>query len=447
MLNSWRQNQTNSSRLDGNFMKKLITSAGVAAFGVSGLQARDAPGFTRTQTERPWTVSSTIRAFYDDNYRTFPKGMPSSETFGFEVSPAVRLALPLGQTFIGTSYNFSGRYFDGRQPDQWDYSHEFDVRLDHRFSERFELNVTDSFVISSEPTVLDSFSGIITAPTRATGGSQRNAANIKFSAQLTRLLGLVLGYGNNLYSYEQTGIGSRSALLDRMEHAANLDVRFQVASQFVGIVGCQYGVSKYSGDTPLYMVGTFPGPYTEGPLSSIRDSQSHYGYVGAEYSFNSKLTGAIRVGIQSTAYDSFSNSSLSPYVDLSMAYTYKAGCSMQAGFKHSRNSTEIAAPVGAGNVGQPTLDQETSAVFGSITHQITRSLTGSLISQYQMSTFNGGAANNGDDNLWLVGLNFEYRINPHLAVELGYNYDTLESALANRSFSRNRVYMGVRATY
>jgi hypothetical protein len=130
-----------------------------------------------------------------------------------------------------------------------------------------------------------------------------------------------------------------------------------------------------------------------------------------------------------------------------MAYAYKAGCSMQAGFKHSRNSTEIAAPVGAGNVGQPTLDQETSAVFGSITHQITRSLTGSLISQYQMSTFNGGAANNDDENLWLVGLNFEYRINPHLAVELGYNYDTLESALANRSFSRNRVYIGVRATY
>jgi hypothetical protein len=30
---------------------------------------------------------------------------------------------------------------------------------------------------------------------------------------------------------------------------------------------------------------------------------------------------------------------------------------------------------------------------------------------------------------------------------LGYNYDRLDSDLAFRSFTRNRVYFGVRATY
>lgn len=438
-------------------MKKLITSAGLAAVGVTSLQAINAPDFTRVQTERPWSVTCTVRAFYDDNFTTSPATIPgpggiplkpNNETFGFEVRPSVRVSLPFDQTFIGAGYAFAGRYFDARMPDAWDFTHEFDARLNHRFSERYDLDVTDSFVITQEPTILDA-GGIITSPTRTNGDSKRNAANIKFNARLTRLIGLGLGYGNNLYSYDQTGVGSRAAILDRMEQTANIDLRFQVTPQFVGFLGYQYGMSSYNGNSPLYLIlidPTPPGTYAPGPLSNIRDSQSHYGYLGAEYMFSSQLTGAIRAGVQATSYDSFSNDSMSPYVDLSLTYAYKSGCSVTGGFKHTRNATDIVQP-NLVNTAQPTLDQETSVIYGSINHQITRNLTGSLISQYQMSTFNAGAANDRSENIWLIGLNFDYRINRHWAVELGYNFDTLSSDLPNRSFDRNRVYTGFRATY
>jgi hypothetical protein len=108
----------------------------------------------------------------------------------------------------------------------------------------------------------------------------------------------------------------------------------------------------------------------------------------------------------------------------------------QVGITHSRNATDAAA-----------LDQETTLLWGSISHHITPNLIGSLLVQGQSSTFQGGSPD-GDEELYLIsGLNFTYNINPHFLAEAGYNFDRLDSDLSNRSYSRNRVYLGVRATY
>jgi hypothetical protein len=48
---------------------------------------------------------------------------------------------------------------------------------------------------------------------------------------------------------------------------------------------------------------------------------------------------------------------------------------------------------------------------------------------------------------YLVGLNCQYRFNPHFSAELGYSYDLLDSDIPGRGFDRNRVYAGVTATY
>ena len=44
-------------------------------------------------------------------------------------------------------------------------------------------------------------------------------------------------------------------------------------------------------------------------------------------------------------------------------------------------------------------------------------------------------------------MNLTYEINRFLAAEAGYNYDRLDSDLSFRSFTRNRVYVGLRASY
>src|SRR5262249_42760547 len=110
---------------------------------------------------------------------------------------------------------------------------------------------------------------------------------------------------------------------------------------------------------------------------------------------------------------------------------------------HDRNATDLFEVQN----GRVTTDAESTAVYGTINHRIMPRLYGSLTGQFQNSTLNGGGLDNVDEQYYLIGLNVEDRFNPHLSPHAGYNYDRLESEVGSRSFDRNRVYIGVTASY
>ena len=64
-------------------MKKLFISVGLAAAGTAGLQAAYAPDQGPDAT-RMWSLSGSLRGFYDNNYTTASTPDGSG---GFEVSP------------------------------------------------------------------------------------------------------------------------------------------------------------------------------------------------------------------------------------------------------------------------------------------------------------------------------------------------------------------------
>ena len=113
------------------------------------------------------------------------------------------------------------------------------------------------------------------------------------------------------------------------------------------------------------------------------------------------------------------------------------------GVRHTRMATDI----GFITASTPTLDQEATTAYAEVNHKITAKLNGNLIAQFQHGTFEAGGADGQSEDLFLVGANVSYEINKFLAAEAGYNYDRLDSDLADRSFTRNRVYIGIRATY
>ena len=80
-------------------MKKLFVTVGLAAVGVSGLQAQFAPGITSEDMSKPWSVGATLRGFYDDNYLTLPKAFARS-SYGVEVSPAFSVNQTVDQTSV-----------------------------------------------------------------------------------------------------------------------------------------------------------------------------------------------------------------------------------------------------------------------------------------------------------------------------------------------------------
>ena len=114
------------------------------------------------------------------------------------------------------------------------------------------------------------------------------------------------------------------------------------------------------------------------------------------------------------------------------------------GFTQSRNATDVIAPTASGKI---TEDQESSVIYGSLNHQITPRLIGSLVGQIQYSTFNGGTFDGQSQTWYSLGLNLAYTITPHVSTEIGYNYDDLTSDVPGEKYSRNRVYLGVTGTY
>ena len=328
----------------------MLTSVGLVALGATGLQAAYAPGLSTMETSKPWTVSATLRGFYDDNYTTAPKGS-ELHSFGFEVRPSLGLNISTSQTYIGLRYVYDLKYYEDRPNNSFDHTHQFDAVLSHTISERYSLDLSDSFVIAQEPELLAPTGGVFV---RTDGNNIRNQASASFHAQLTTVLSLMLGYDNTLIDYQQDASdvaaaggteASRSALLDRMEHLARINLRWQALPQTLGILGYQFGIVDYTSNESLDPLFDPTGAVSP---SNIRNSRSHYVYLGADHTFRPDLTASVRVGGQYTEYvnNPAGETTLSPYVDASATYTYMPGSFVQLGLKHARNATDVGVVAG-----------------------------------------------------------------------------------------------------
>jgi hypothetical protein len=421
-------------------MKKLIASAGLLAIGVTGLKAQYAPGLSRTESSKPWSISASLRGFYDDNYFAQTKDL-AQDSFGFEVRPRIAFNLPREQTYFGGAYTYSMKYYEDRHDDPMDHTHEVDLKLDHRFNERFKIALNDSFVYAQEPEVVEGGNTITTFRTDA--DVMRNRASIELTAQATETFGIQFGYENGWYDYQDDDDpGSRSAVLDRLEHTLRLDGRWQARPDLVGIIGYTINLIDYTGDELLVR---YLGPTPANALKSDdRNSVSQFGYVGAQYTLSEEISFDGRVGVEYIDFTELDETDWSPYADVSGTYRYIPGSYVQVGVRHRHNPTDLA---GDGTESGVILDQETTTVYGSLHHRITARISGNLIGQYQRSVFNGGSLDGDIDNFFLAGVNLQYEINQNWSTELGYNYDRLDSDAGGRSFSRNRVYAGVRLAY
>jgi hypothetical protein len=433
-------------------MNRILTTAGLAALGAASIIPSSAQELFTSQ--KPWAIGAQLRGFYDDNYFTYPgtATLPKLETFGFDVSPSAAYNLRRDQTTLGLSYLYTLRYFADRERPRDDHSHQANMKLSHAFNERYSLDVKDSFVVAQEPSVLDPTIST-TVPARSEGDNIRNNGGIQFNANLLEHFGMLVGYNNSIYDYEQddndvrrvearaglpiTGIGSRSAVLDRMEHVFNVDGNYQILPKTTMSLGYIFTMTDYTSQD-LLLPGV-PG--------TTRDNKSHAVTIGARQQFNPQLAVSGKVGVQVTTYDDARwEDETGPYAEASASWQYANGSSLLAGVRHMRVASDVRVlPNGALNS-----DQEATSFFVSVTHQIAAKISANAMAQYQHGTFNGaGLGGSGDvaDDLFYGGVTLTYQFTPHIAAEAGYTYDRLDSDIPFRSFTRNRVFIGTRLSY
>lgn len=443
-------------------MKRIVASIGLVAVGASGVQAALLPGLT-SETDKPWNLSATLRGFYDDNYNAWPDDIATPANFhrsatGFELSPSLQFSFPMEQTSLSFGYVYSLKYYQYApylQEDHYDQTHEFNVALTHAFSERYQLTVRDSFVIGQEPDILRAGNTFNTFQ-RVSGSNIRNYGTINLLAQMTPELGVEVGYANTLYSYADNvvvrdGFGrvvvpSYSGVLDSLDHVGHVDLRYQFSPQTIGLFGYQFRQTDYIGHQEI---GWDP-VRGQAVWSDQRNARSHYLYVGLEHNFRKDLTGSVRAGGRYTDY--YNNPAgqdiTSPYAMVSLNYTYLPESYLQFGASYDYSATSLfdVDP----NTGNYTLNTASATVFAAVRHRITPKLYATVDAQFQDATAYGGRYNNQVTKYYLVGLNLQYRFTRNFSAEVGYNYDIAETDSYNRlnySYDRNRVYVGVTASY
>src|SRR5262245_42443338 len=202
-------------------MKRVVASAGAFAVGVAGLRGANVIGLTPQEASKWWTLSGSVRGFYDDNM--FNASSNALSSIGWEISPGVSVNLPLERTLISSTYRYTASYYEERPNNKVDQQHEFDARVNHRITERYSVNFENSFVSSAEPDVVDQGAAGPASFARSTFSAIRNRATIDFTGRLTPITGFGVGYQNSYYNYSEDGDGSLSALLDRIDQLVHLD--------------------------------------------------------------------------------------------------------------------------------------------------------------------------------------------------------------------------------
>lgn len=447
-------------------MKQLIKIAGVAALGLASSQSARAQMSGSSDGPKAWSVSASLRAFYDDNVFTASDNAVGRKisSFGYEVAPSGQFNLSREQTSLGLGYGYTLRYYEARANGNIDQSHDANLKLTHELTSRIKLGINDSFVSAQEPSVTDA--ATITSPLRSEGNNLRNTAGISLAAGLTDSLELVGDYGNTLYDYEQEAgdpalydqLGriaypSRSALLDRQENSFGLNARYQLVPSTVGVIGYRFTTIGYSSNEALNpLTPDFAKIY-----SKDRDSDKHDIFGGVDHTFNSQLSTSLRLGAEIVKYTSDrnpvpDNSAASPYVDGRISYAYRAKDAIVLGVRHGYSQTD-AGIYGEFVLGVPTsqtlvLNAETTSLYGQMSYHVTPSITTTINGQYQHSEFQVNNISGLADDFFLLGLAAAYEINRSISLEAGYNYDVLESSFqVGRGYDRNRVFLGVRAQY
>lgn len=419
-------------------MNKIAASIGLVALGTTAIQAVESSALNSMQNTKPWSIAASLRGFYDDNIDTAPNGQSS---LGYQIAPSFDFGMAGEQTSFNVGYSFSANYYENQpsfQTEKWSYAHVFDGMLSHTFNPRLEMSVTESFSLGQEPDIRRS-NGFLDTYTRVSGNNIRNSAGVNLNAEVTQTLGLSVGYNNNYVDYDDSGPGSNSALLDRVEHSFRLDSNWKINAQTTGIVGYEYGQTLYTADELLNQFWS--------RRSEDRNSRTHILSAGAQHYFNSNLSAMLRIGAQFVDYynDSSADNTVSPYVSGSLHYAIQAATALDLGVGYRHNPANQTGATAANLV----QDTESASVSAALSHEIVRHLVGTLNGSWQRSTYNGGSFDGESQVFYTVGARLAYQFTPNLSAHASYNYDQLDSDVSSAVFNydRSRIFLGVTATY
>ena len=397
---------------------KKITATTLGLLSVSSLCAQSlfdlAPKDGETESSPLfWTVGASLG--YDDNPTP---GSDNETAYG---------VVYVGAAFLSqspqTTVEFAGRlgyvhYFDDLdfgllKVDQSTPTGSLRLNLTHRVNERLRLSSRNSMAFEYQPDYSIGSSAI-----RQTGAYTRWSTDNSVGYRWSERLGTYTGFIYDGVEYDNPAAQRNDISAITLYN----DFRYQLSPQTVATLTYRYADRNTAG--------------------SARDTQNHFIMVGGEHRFSSNSVAIVRAGVQLRSIDGSTRDYTSPSAEAAVTTRVNQQLSVKA---YGRLSTEDSSR----QVGAAVYDNANTMRLGvSGTYRVSQALSLSSGINYMSLAYEDGPPNDDvDESLINAFVGFDLQIAENLYLNGSYNFEDLSSDEDTREYDRNRMSIGVRATF
>lgn len=364
-------------------------------------------------TGKPYTISVGLRQEYDDNINTSSSN--ESGSFKTVINPGIAFNYPMENTLFSASYNFGATYFWDRPGDDWDFSHLFVARINHKFSPRFEIDIREQFWLAQDAQVRQ---GV--AIQRRLGDGYVNIASVQGTYKWAERFSTSTTYTNTISVYDDQAIADTN---DYIQHEVSQDFLFNILPTTNGVVNYAFTTTGYD--------------------VIDRDSDVHRFTVGADHYLLPTwlLTG--RVGAEVQLYDNEDlEDGTSPYGNLATVWNFLPNSSARFGYTYGTNLTD-----------DPNFGSSEGHTFDvSLTHGFTQKLSAGVRASYALQTFSQREALTAvsqdiDEGTLSAEVFASYAFTEYFSVDAGYRHTFVDSDNLLREYTRNQVWLGITGKY
>ena len=385
----------------------------------ASLLALASPAFA----ESPIHLNNRLRLGYDDNVYQAGEATASDgsvitheETDSFRIIEEIEalVNLNLQRTYLGLRYRPSFVWYSDRDNDDTDFLHDVDLNFVQKITPALALSISDTLRASQLPELQDENYVV-----RAKDDNYYNSALATLSY--------------NVRPETRLDLSGRYILLRYTEEANENDNYYSAVG---GLTLRQQLASRTTlmGDLRYQTV-----VYDEAEEAFNRDANSVFAGLGAEQTFNPKLLGSLRAGVEQRMYDNdAANDNTQPYGELSMTFLPTPATRITGAASYSIYESDVAS----------YLSQNRTYLSLSFAHDFTTKLNFYLSGAYSLNQYEAdyaleAGAVDADEKSFLVSARLAYRINRINWLEVGYQFIKLDSDLVNReSYDRNRFDIG-----
>jgi hypothetical protein len=365
------------------------------------------------------TAYLSVGTLYDSNI--FGRASDEIDSFVYEFNPSLVFNASLdAKTFASAAYRLSYDYMPDRPGKKGLDSHEFFGRVAHTFTPLMELDLSDTYQISKNPTSL--LPGLNTV-VNTDQSYRRNQFDARFASGLTKRTGLTFKGRNTRYDYEEQALGDS---LNRTEYLIGLTASHAVLPELQAILEGRHLVINYDSG------------------GSTKNKRSDFILVGADRVINPRLSLSSRLGFEHRRRSGEQSATL-PYAELGMKLDYGQGSYVSAGYGYSVEETS--------NI-ELYSDMSVNRFFVNVQQAVTPKIiaTGSVTwepSRLHGRSSDGVRAGHQDQNETNTQLGFAliYRPGKTWSVSATVDYDRIASDDAARQLKRTRAGLSVRFVF